>query len=128
MPVVGVADSALAHVERQTPPMVENAFIRNLAILVAFLGGSTALIAYVRWMIRASVARRGLWFAYFSVLFVVEALFAIVYLDGWSRYPEPSVLPITVLEFFALFAIPLSVGWSAAGWLAMLKSEHTHID
>lgn len=103
--------------------MFQNDLLRWAATLLAIGGGLVAVVGYMSWALRSSRHRNLGWFLYFMVLFMSEALFVLVYADGLLRYPEPTALPLGIVEFFLVFGIPISVGMSAFGWLVLLRSK-----
>lgn len=87
------------------------------ALILAAAAGTLALAAYTLWAIDMAKARRPAWAIYFVALLAAETLFTLIYIVGLSYSPDPSPLPFGLIEFFLRWAVPTSVGLSAAGWL-----------
>lgn len=86
----------------------------TVSLILASFAGVLAVTAYTLLARRFGRLHRWWWLAYFAVLLVTESFFTIVYFVGivW-----PGTLPDLAVTVFLLYAIPVSVGMSALGWL-----------
>lgn len=85
-----------------------------VSLVLAMFAGVGAITAYSLLLRRFAQIGAWVWTAYFGLLLVSETFFTVVYSVGILY---PGSIPEWVIEIFLLYAVPVSVGMSALGWL-----------
>lgn len=106
-----------------------NEWLRLSSLAAASIAGAAAVTAYTILTIRSTTRRSWGWATYFAVLFISESLFTILYVIGLLTPPDqPSPFPMWLLTVFFLYAVPVSVGMSAFGWLALSRTTSNQVN